>query len=261
MFHVKEMVMDMSSNFLAQWLDERVCVSDFKDDSWNGLQVANSGRVGRICVGVDATLPFFEAAVTQGAGMVICHHGISWGPSLARITGLNYRLVSFLIKHDMALYGCHLPLDAHPELGNNGVLARVLGLEGRSPFACYNGQKIGICGELAAAVEFEDFADRVRRLVNIDAVAHNLGSAKVKRVGVVSGGAAMTVAAAIAEGLDTYITGEPSLAGYNLALQEGINVIYAGHYATEVFGVKAVLQLLKEEHGVEGEFVDQAVPY
>ncbi len=251
----------LASGELAEHLDRLLDVGRFRDDSWNGMQVANSGRIGRICAGVDATLPFFEEAVARGAGMVICHHGLSWGTSLARITGLNYRLVSFLIKHDVALWACHLPLDAHPVYGNNAVLARLLGLGKREPFADYHGQLIGIRGELPQAVAFEVFAERVRRKVNPDADVRPLGVRRVKRVGVVSGGAAGEVSEAVRAGLDAYVTGEPTLSGYNRALQEGMNVIYAGHYATEVFGVQALLRLIGTRFKIPGEFVDMKGAY
>ncbi len=253
--------MTITSDVLAEKLDRLLTVERFRDDSWNGLQVANSGRIGSICVGVDASLPFFEAAVAQGAGMVLCHHGISWGTSLARITGLNYRLVSFLLRHDVALWACHLPLDAHPVHGNNAVLARLLGLRQRRPFADYHGQLIGIRGELPQAVAFDAFADRVRRLVNPRAAVHPFGKRRVKRIGIVSGGAASEVAEAVKEGLDAYVTGEASLQGYNLAQQEEMNVVYAGHYATEVFGVQALLRLIAKRFALPGAFVPLPAVY
>lgn len=253
--------MTITSDVLATRLDQIMAVEQFRDASWNGLQVANSGRIDKICAGVDASLPFFEAAVAQGAGMVICHHGISWGTSLARITGLNYRLVSFLLRHDVALWACHLPLDAHPVHGNNAVLARLLGLRQRRSFADYNGQLIGICGELPQAIAFEVFAEQVRRKVNPQAAVHPFGKEQIKRVGVVSGGAASEVAEAVKEGLDAYITGEPSLEGYNRALQEEINVIYAGHYATEVFGVQALLRVIQKKFALTGTFVPLPAVY
>ena len=253
--------MTITSDVLAEKLDRLLTVERFRDDSWNGLQVANSGRIGRICAGVDATLPFFEAAVAQGAGMVLCHHGISWGTSLARITGLNYRLVSFLLRHDVALWACHLPLDAHPVHGNNAVLARLLGLRQRRPFADYRGQLIGIRGELPQEVAFDAFAGRVRRLVNPQAAAHPFGKRRVRRIGIVSGGAAAEVAGAVGEGLDAYVTGEPSLQGYNRAQQEAMNVVYAGHYATEVFGVQALVRLIEKRFALPGAFVPLPAVY
>ena len=116
----------VSAERVGEFLDRELHVTDFKDSSNNGLQVDNSGRVGRVCCGVDASLEFFEAAQRRGADMLICHHGLSWNDSLKRITDLNYRKIAFLMRHDMALYACHLPLDAHPRYGNNAVLARML---------------------------------------------------------------------------------------------------------------------------------------
>jgi dinuclear metal center YbgI/SA1388 family protein len=242
-------------------LDRELKTASFDDGSNNGLQVENSGRVGRVCCGVDASVAFIEAAARRGAGLLICHHGISWGDSLKRITERNYRIVSLLMEHDLALYASHLPLDAHPRLGNNAQICRALGLRRVEPFGVYRGQKIGFCGELRTAMTFGRFKTLVERTVNPDIGVLEFGKAKVRSVGVVSGGAAEEIAEAAEKGLDVYLTGEPSLNGHNLGQDLNMNVIFAGHYATERFGVQALGRWVAARFGVPWEFVDLGVPF
>ena len=246
---------------LVSALDKELEIDRFTDDSHNGLQVANAGRVTKICLGVDATLPFFERAAACGADLVICHHGLSWGDSLKRITGLNHRLLSFLMEHDMALWACHLPLDAHPHLGNNARLAAALGLRTRQPCFVYHGQKIGVRGTLPRPLPFADFLKRVEQVVGGHVRSLDFGRPAVRTVGIVSGGAPSQIAEAIEMGLDVYLTGESNLHAYNLAAQERINAVFAGHYATERFGVQAVGTWVRRRFGLPAAFVDLAIPY
>jgi len=241
-------------------LDQKLRLSEFNDTSHNGLQVENSGRVTRVCCGVDASLEFFEHAARQGADLLICHHGLSWGDSLARITDLNYRRVSFLMKHDMALYACHLPLDAHPRLGNNALICKALGIKRRRPFGTYAGVKIGYAGTLATPMRFSVFMARVRREIG-EARSASFGKKTVRSVAVVSGGGGGELAEAGRDGIDVFLTGDPGLPAYNMAREYGINAVFAGHYATEVFGVRALGQLLQKAFGTPADFVDLKIPY
>lgn len=247
---------------LVARLDRELAITRFEDSSHNGLQVANrSGRVRRVCAGVDATLPFFEAAAARGADLAIVHHGLSWGDSLKRITGLNHRLIAFLVEHDLALWACHLPLDAHPRLGNNARLAALLGLQQRRPFGVYHGRAIGVQGVLPRALPFDAFCDRVRREVNPTIRALPFGRKTVRRVGVVSGGGCDAIHEAVASGLDAFVTGEPVLWAYHVAQQEGLNAVFAGHYATETLGVRAVADRVRSWYGVPADFIDLGVPF
>lgn len=245
---------------LTDFLDRRLRVGAFRDDSHNGLQVENSGRLVRVCAGVDASLAFFQAAARQGAGLLLCHHGLSWGDSLKRITGLNYRRLKFLLDHDMALYACHLPLDAHPRLGNNALLADTLGLRRRTPFGVYHGMTLGVRGELPRALPYPAFKARVERRVGRLVAAMEFGPRQVRTVGVISGGAADLVAQAGADGLDAFLSGEPQLQAWSLAQEHGVHALFAGHYATERFGVQALARLVAQRLGVPAAFVDLGVP-
>ena len=251
----------MKLHDIVRHLDKLLVIDSFQDVSNNGLQVENSGDVSRICCGVDASLDFFEAAAAKGADMAIVHHGLSWGDSLKRISGLNYRLVSFLVKHDIALYACHLPLDAHPTLGNNARLAQLLGLRDVEPFGTYHGQTIGFKGVFPHELPYGAARDLIADKVSANLSEMRFGKDTIRSVGIVSGGASDMVEEAAAQGLDLFLSGEATLVGYNLARHLGINAIGAGHYATERFGVEAVGAHLAREFGIPAELIDLDLPY
>lgn len=246
---------------VAAFLDRELDVGRYQDVSHNGLQVQNSGRIDRVCCGVDASMELFEEAAARGAGLVVCHHGLSWGDSLKRITGINYRRLAFLIRHDMALYACHLPLDAHPRYGNNAQIFKALGLRGRRRFGLYGGVQIGYAGAMARPVRFETFCNRVRRVMGNELRTMKFGKKSVRTVAVVSGGAADEVQEAGEKGIDVYVSGEAKLAAYHLAREYGLHAVFAGHYATEVFGVRALANMLRRRCGLEADFVDRRVEF
>ena len=248
-------------NEMVATLDEVLALEQFTDSSHNGLQVENSGRIRKVCCGVDAVLPFFEEAQQAGADLVICHHGISWGDSLARITGMNYRLVEYLVRNDMALYACHLPLDAHADLGNNARLARALGLRYLKPFGEYHGQLIGFQGRLPKPVRWQTFASRVEKITGNQVQSMPFGPKMIQRVGVISGGAAAEARQAAELGLDAYVSGEAGLQAYHIAEQYGMHAFFAGHYATETLGVKALGEFLAKRFKVKSAFLDMKIPF
>lgn len=244
---------------LVAFLDAQFTARPLADTSHNGLQVENNGRISRICAGVDASLEFFQAAQRRGADLLVCHHGISWGDSLKQLTTLNYRRVEFLMKHNMALYASHLPLDAHPQWGNNILLARALGLRHLRRFGVYHGVEIGYAGRLPRAVALRNFSARLGRVLNCEPTVLNYGAPHIQVVGVVSGGAAFALEEAHARGLDVLVTGEVSLQGYVLARDLGFNAIFGGHYATEKLGVQAVAEALSRRFRLPAEFIDLKV--
>jgi len=246
---------------IVDFLDGELRIAEFDDSSNNGLQVENPGQVRRICCGVDASLAFFAEAHKRGADLVVCHHGISWGDSLKRITEINYGRVSFLVRNDMALYACHLPLDAHPRHGNNARICKALGLVQRRRFGLYRGSKIGYAGRLPRPMRYEAFKALVARKIGGGVRCMDFGRKTVRTVAVVSGGAAAETAEAGREGIDVYLSGEPALEAYSLAQEYGINAVFAGHYATEVFGVRALAAVLRRRFKIPVDFVDLEVPY
>jgi dinuclear metal center YbgI/SA1388 family protein len=248
-------------NEIVTFLDGELRISKFTDSSNNGLQVQNSGSVKKICCGVDASMEMFEAAARGGANMIVCHHGLSWADSLKHITDLNYKRLSYLIKHDIALYACHLPLDAHPRYGNNALICKALGLRRLRGFGNYHGTVIGFQGELPRPMAYKDFKKLVVKTIGRELLTMDFGKKTIRTVAVVSGGAGALLDDAGREGLDVFLSGEPSLQAYNNAQEYGINAMFAGHYATEVFGVRALAGLLKKRFRIEAEFVDLGIRY
>ena len=249
---------------LVAWLDRTLDLPAFAGDaSRNGLQVEGAhGGVTKVACGVDASPAFYAEALRRGAQLLLVHHGISWGDSLARIAGPAYRLVAPLIRADAALYAAHLPLDAHPTLGNNAQIARALGLSGVRPFGAYHGFTIGVRGSFPRALPWEEAKARFRaicpggRFASIDA-----GRPLVRTVGIVSGGGASMAAEAAAAGLDAFLTGEFSLQDWNAVQNSPIDLAAGGHYATERFGVRALGEALAAAFGIGCEFVEMDLPW
>lgn len=253
--------MNVTATVIADYLDRLLRVSRFEDSSNNGLQVANSGRVRKVCCGVDASLHFFREAARRGADFVVCHHGISWRDSLKRLTGQNYQRVSFLMRNDMALYACHLPLDAHPQHGNNALICRALGLRKIRPFGLYHGSVIGFAGDLPRALPYESFKRLVRERIGSDLRTMDFGAKLVRRVAVVSGGGCDNLPEAVQEGYDVFLSGEAALHAYHTAEEGGIHAVFAGHYATERFGVQALAEVIHRRFRIPAEFVDLEIEF
>ncbi|MDR3147485.1 MAG: Nif3-like dinuclear metal center hexameric protein, partial [Treponema sp.] len=177
------------------------------DDSQNGLQVDNDGsEVGKIAFAVDANLETFEHAASRGAGLLFVHHGLLWGSPL-RVMGNHRGRLKFLLDHNIALYAVHLPLDEHPQLGNNAALAELLGLREIQPFGLYHGRKIGYKGVLEPPISVEEAAGRIRFSGRPPLGVFPFGRDLNRTCAVISGGAPREALQAIEEGLDLYITG------------------------------------------------------
>jgi dinuclear metal center YbgI/SA1388 family protein len=219
----------------------------------NGLQVENGGRVTRIAAAVDATLATVRLAIAARADLMLVHHGLFWSPSHPW-TGRKYELLRLLLENNLAVYSSHLPLDAHPRLGNNARLCAALGFRRRQPFFASHGQTIG--WRTAAVVSRDALAMRLARATGVPPRVLPGGPAICRRIGVVTGGAGDELHQAAAAGLDTFITGEGAHWTYALAEELGLNVLYGGHYATETFGVKALAAELAGKFQVPWVFVD-----
>ena len=171
------------------------------------------------------------------------------------VTGVQFGRISFLVKNDLPLYAVHLPLDMHPEVGNNAVLARVLGLEKPEPFGFYKGWKIGFKGTFREPADISTVLEKLK-ITATEAVVLPFGRERISTVGLISGGAPHEAAQAIDAGLDLYITGEPSHSVYHLCLEGKINLIAGGHYNTEIWGVKETALRAERDLGIETVFID-----
>ena len=244
---------DMSSLDLATYLDRFLRIAEIPDypGALNGLQVENSGRLGRILCAVDACQATIDAAVKEQAGFVIVHHGLFWS-GLRRLTGRHGRRFRTLIGNDIALYAAHIPLDCHPDVGNNAVLAQELGLEESGPFGRYEDIEIGVMGTLE--LDLPELASRVEGLLDVRPQVVAKGPQRTRRVAIVSGAAASALEEAHDRGADTFITGEAPHHAFFDAEEWGINLILAGHYASETVGVQALGEHLRDRFAIPFEF-------
>jgi dinuclear metal center YbgI/SA1388 family protein len=244
---------------LTSYLDDYLQVAETPDEAnaVNGLQVENrSGQVRRIVAAVDASLETIQSITPDGGPpLLLVHHGLFWDGNLP-LTGRRYRRVQALLERDIALYSAHIPLDVHPEVGNNAVLGRRLGLRSVESFDSYRGIPIGVRGILDPAEARESFLARVEKVLGAKARLIPGGAAMTHRVGILTGAAGSRVVAAHTAGLDTYVTGEGAHHTYFDAMELGVNLIYAGHYATETAGVRALAEHLGERFALPWEFHD-----
>lgn len=248
----------MPKNFLTQivtYCDRVLRTADTGDydGAVNGLQVENSGRVTRIAATVDASLATVNLAIQAKADLLIVHHGLFWSRSIPW-RGKKYELIRRLIENDIAVYSSHLPLDAHPKLGNNAQLCAALGMKRLRPFFESHGQNIGF--QSNEAILRDELASRLARATGRRPLVIPGGPKVCRRIGVVTGGAGGDLEMAADEGVDTFITGEGPHWTYALAEELGINVLYGGHYATETFGVKALAGHLSQKFRVPWAFLD-----
>ena len=226
------------------------------DSSLNGIQVGRKDKeVEKVAFAVDACLESFRRCVESGADVLFVHHGLFWGDSI-RVTGSHYKRLKLLIENDCALYACHLPLDQHPEFGNNAGLATALGIKDPQPFGEYHGVKIGLKGILDPPQSIDDILRSLAFDRDTCNAVFTFGKSENSNVGIVSGGAAWEVQQAIDEGLDLYLTGDASHGIYHLCLEESINLISGGHYQTEVWGVSLLADKVKNDTGLESLFID-----
>ncbi|HOR80290.1 MAG TPA: Nif3-like dinuclear metal center hexameric protein [Sphaerochaeta sp.] len=244
----------MMRSELVAYLDEYLGIESFlsSDSSLNGLVVGGEDkRIGKIGYAVDACQASFDQAAREKVDFLLVHHGLFWGVPLA-VTGSHYTRLATLIKHGIDLYAAHLPLDAHPEIGNNIRIAKALDLEEIEPFAPYKGKTIGYKGRLQEPKTLKEIAGH---LGYEKTILLPFGKERIRTVGIVSGGASRNVSDALNDGLDLYITGEVEHESYHVALEGGINVLGGGHYVTEVYGVRALAEHLCERFGLEAVFI------
>ncbi|MEX0856050.1 MAG: Nif3-like dinuclear metal center hexameric protein [Gemmatimonadota bacterium] len=245
----------MQLESILQFLDATLGIPDFPDypGAANGLQVQGTERVHRIGAAVDAGVETIEAAATAEVDLLLVHHGLFW-EGLRPVTGRRYRRLAPLMQNGISLYGAHLPLDAHEELGNAAQLLRALGLEPETRFGQYEGVGIGFTAHLSE--EREAFRDRVSQVVEGPVHLIPGGPVRLRRIGVVTGAGGSMIREAAEAGLDGLLTGEGAHHTFLDAMELGVNVFYAGHYATETWGVRALAARLESEFGLPWEFLD-----
>ncbi len=242
---------------IVEYLDgflKTATIPDY-EGALNGLQVSNDGEVTGLVTAVDVSQQTIDRVVSgcDPGTLLLVHHGMFWDGNLP-MTGRRYRRTKALMDHNTALYSSHLPLDVHPDVGNNAVLARMLGILDAVPFDTFKGIPFGAAGPLI--MPREALVDRLAELLKTRVHLIPGGPETTTRVGIITGGAGGRVLEASAAGLDTFITGEGAHHTTFDALESGVNLIYAGHYATETVGVRALGERLSEQFGLPCVFHD-----
>lgn len=246
---------------IIRTLDELLSPGDFRDLGPNGLQVPGAQEVTKVVTAVSARRELSERAVELGAQLVLVHHGLFWDFHPTGLTPLLAERLRPLFKHDINLAAYHLPLDAHPELGNNAILARELGCSDRQPFGLYKGTAIGVRGRFEGdGITAGELHERVHALTAREPLLLGAGPARLRTIGIISGSAADSLGEAVAAGLDAFLTGEPREHITAEAAEHRVHFVAAGHYATETFGIRALGELLADRFGVQHTFLDLPNP-
>lgn len=241
---------------IVEYLDALLDTAAIKDypGALNGLQLANNGQVDRVISAVDASLAVVEEAAKSGGGLLLVHHGMFW-QGAKPITGALYRKIRAAMDGNLAIYSSHLPLDMHSDYGNNVLLAQAIGLEEIGPILVKDGFPMGVAGVFGKSRE--ELATAVEHAVGREVTVCKGGEEEVRKVAVITGGAGSEISRVAAQGVDSFVTGEGPHWTYIEAEELGMNVVYAGHYATETFGVRAISEHLAECFGLTTCFVER----
>ncbi len=237
---------------IIKFINQYLKIGEIEDKSANGLQVAGKEEVKRIALGVSASLALFEAAAKKSADMIIVHHGIFWEGDDPRVDELRKKRLQLLFNKNISLACYHLPLDAHPVIGNNILILKKLKLKKRKKFV------VGFVGELKQKTPFKDFVNKANEVFGSQSLVLNFGPKMIKTVGIVSGAAGRSgyMIKAFKHDCDAYLTGLPFESGYQMAREAKLNVIGPGHYNTEKFGLIELGKLLEKKFKVKTEFID-----
>jgi dinuclear metal center YbgI/SA1388 family protein len=240
---------------IIAFADELLDAGSFRDYGPMGMQVVGAEQVTKVVCGVSSSLELFERAAVAGAQLVLVHHGLMWENEPRTIDGRMKRRLQALFDADITLAAYHLALDAHPEIGNNVLLARELGLDVDESFA-----EIGVGGRLGEPPTISELASLAARVVGREPLVFAEGPERIRRAAVVTGGGAHYLSLAAANGYDALVTGEAAEPTMMTARELGIHFVAAGHYATERLGVQALAARIAERFGIDWEFVELENP-
>ena len=246
---------------ITAFCDELLDVASFEDYGPNGLQVPGASEVTKVATGVSANLELLRAAIDSGAQLVLTHHGLLWGEELSALAVPMAARLRALLCADASLAAYHLPLDAHPEIGNNALLRDALGLEPDDrPFGQAKGSAVGVIGRAKEPIELDELRRRLGEAVGQEPLAFDSGPERISTVGIVTGGGSFAIHETGQLGLDALVTGEPSEPVMGEAREYAVHFLAGGHYATETFGIRRLGELVADRFSVEHEFIDVPNP-
>ncbi|MFH1756168.1 MAG: Nif3-like dinuclear metal center hexameric protein [Candidatus Latescibacterota bacterium] len=245
----------ISRDRLTGYLDTYLGVSSIRDDAYNGLQVEGAHKITKIAFSVDACLQTVQLAARANANMLIVHHGLLWAGHNQPITGIMKDRISILLRKQISLYASHLPLDSHDEVGNNVTLAKLLGMELLGKYASYKDVVIGVLAKPKKSLKRDELIQKLEKTLETRTVTLPFGPTAIRKVGIVSGDGAFAIADTMKQGADTFITGETDHVVYHLAKEAKVNMICAGHYASETVGVKALAKHIEDRFSIACQFI------
>lgn len=249
----------VSLSEIVAYCDQRLQHQDISDfpGAHNGLQVGTEKAIRKIGASVDAGYRPFESALSQGVDLLIVHHGLFWEP-IVPIIDSNYQKLALLLNNNLALYSSHLPLDCHPDIGNNTILAQKVGLQKVDTFLPYQGKDIGLIASFSGSRT--QLKDRLKTLFPKTLRAIEEGVETVKRIAIVTGSGQSALSALSELNIDTLITGELKQHSFNIAQEKKLNLYLCGHYATEIFGVSALVSEIAQRFSIPWEFIPTECP-
>jgi dinuclear metal center YbgI/SA1388 family protein len=246
---------------ITAFCDELLDCESFDDYGPNGLQVPGRSEVSKIASGVSANLETLEQAIEGGAQLVITHHGLLWGDELTALSVPMASRLKALLCADASLAAYHLPLDAHPEIGNNALLRDALGLEpDERPFGRAKGSDVGLIGRTGEPIGLDELRRRLTEAVGHEPLVFDAGPDRISTVGIVTGSGGFALHEAGPMGLDALVTGEPSEPVMGEAREYAVHFLAGGHYATETFGIRQLGELVAERFAIEHQFIDVPNP-
>jgi dinuclear metal center YbgI/SA1388 family protein len=246
---------------ITAYCDELLDVGSFEDYGPNGLQVPGKADVSRVATGVSANLELLERAVDSGADLVMTHHGLLWGSEVSALSVPTAARLRALLCAEVSLAAYHLPLDAHPEIGNNALLRDALGLDpDERAFGEAKGSAVGVIGRAAEPIDVAELRRRLSEAVGQDPLVFDGGPERISSVGIVTGGGGFAIHEAGPLGLDALVTGEPSEPMMGESREYGVHFLAGGHYATETFGIRRLGELVAERFEIEHQFIDVPNP-
>lgn len=242
---------------LTDYIDNFLNVKNIPDASYNGLQVEGSGEVTKIALATDFCQEVAELAIENKCQMILCHHGICW-PAIQSVSGITKQRIKTLLLNDISLYGAHLPLDKHLEVGNNAVIAKLLSASHLGEFGNSSGTKVGLMAKLPSPIHIDELKSKLEKLLDTQCVAikANQGKEYVETIGIISGGGAGKIGEAIYLELDVLFTGETSHSVYYSAKESGTHLLCGGHYKTETTGIQALGKHLESKFNLETIFFE-----
>ncbi|MGM0510145.1 MAG: Nif3-like dinuclear metal center hexameric protein [Thermoplasmatota archaeon] len=247
----------ISEDRFIENLNNFLNIEEIEDDTVNGVQIDADTTINKLAFAVDPSRDIIERALEENCDLLLTHHGLIWG-GIKSVTGANYDILSSFIKNDMGLYACHLPLDVHPEIGNNVLLAKMIGAEPVETFMEYKGTEVSLIAELPEPKRVEEISEVMSSRLNNEPFTLK-PERQVEKVAIMTGKGGMALSEAYERGVDLFISGEKQYMYFLESMNMDFPIIYGGHYATETLGVKELMEKVEDEYDYDCVWLERHV--